>query len=141
MTNLTTVAVPAPVHGAFLAWLGAIAAGVVEAAVHISSEGVTVGGLALRMAIYALAVWTFVQMRRGRNWARLALTVVLGGLGTLSLVIEPVGWLLAGNSLGTAIADAGVADLAIATSRTAHLVAVVVAVVLMYQPAANRYFR
>lgn len=24
----------------------------------------------------------------------LALTVVLGGLGTLSLVIEPVGWLL-----------------------------------------------
>lgn len=141
-------AVPAPVHAAFLAWLVAIAAGVVEGAVHVSTElsaGTAFGdlgaGLALRAAIYALAIWTFVQMRNGRNWARLTLTVVLGGLGTLSLVLEPIGWLVAGNSLGTAVADASAADLLIATSRVAHLAAVVVGVVLMYRPAANRYFR
>jgi hypothetical protein len=148
MTSVLTRPAPAVVHRAFLAWLGAIAAGVVETVVYVGTElsqGAAVGGLAggvaLRAAIYTLAVWTFLRMRAGRNWARIALTVLLGGLGTLSLVIEPISWLAAGNSLGTAIADASASELVIAASRTAHVLAVLVGVVLMYRPAANRYFR
>ncbi len=140
--------VPAVVHGAFLAWVAAIVAGVVEAAVYVGSElstGADAGdlatGVAMRAAIYALAVWVFVQMRNGRNWARIALTVVLGIFGTLSLVIEPIGWLADGNSLGAAITEASAADLVISASRIAHVLAVPVGVALMYRPAANRYFR
>jgi len=137
--------VPAPVQAAFLAWLGAIAAGVVETAVWVAQEPWSLSdvgpGIAVRAAIYCAAVCVFVLMRAGRNWARLVLTVVLGVIGTLSLVIEPVGWLLDGNSLGDAIAGAGAADWLIAISRAAHLAAVAAGVVLMYRPAANRYFR
>jgi len=146
--SVITRPVPAVVHRAFLAWVGAIVAGVGEAAVHVGTElsagaapGGVAGGLALRAAIYTLAVWIFVQMRAGRNWARIALTVLLGGLGTLSLVVEPISWLAAGNSLGAAVADASAGELVIAFSRVAHVVAVLVGVALMYQPAANRYFR
>jgi hypothetical protein len=139
--NLVLKSVPAPVQGAFLAWLGAIAAGVAETAVRVGTEPWSFAEVALRVAIYCAAVCVFVLMRAGRNWARLVLTVVLGVVGTLSLVIEPVAWLADGNSLGDAIARAGAADWAIALSRGAHLAAVVVAMVLMYVPAANRYFR
>jgi hypothetical protein len=139
--NLVLKSVPAPVQGAFLAWLGAIAAGVVETAVWVGTESWSFAEVALRAAIYCAAVCVFVLMRAGRNWARLVLTVMLGVIGTLSLVIEPVAWLVDGNSLGDAIARADGTDWAIALSRGAHLAAVVVAVVLMYVPAANRYFR
>jgi hypothetical protein len=42
-----------------------------------------------------------MKMYRGKNWARIALTILLVGIGTLSLVIDPIKWLLKGNSLGT----------------------------------------
>jgi hypothetical protein len=39
-----------------------------------------------------------LRLREGRNWARLTLAVGLGIFGTLSLVVEPVRWLLDGGS-------------------------------------------
>jgi hypothetical protein len=67
--------------------------------------------------------------------------VLLGGFGTASLVIEPVSWLLAGGSAGLFLVTAETPALVAAVLRMAHLVAVFSALVLMFRPAANAWFR
>ncbi|MFG2036503.1 hypothetical protein [Dactylosporangium sp. NPDC048998] len=102
--------------------------------------GVVVGVL-VRCLVYAAVVVTAVLMLGGRRWARLALALVLGIVGTLSLVMEPVSWLLDGNSVTDLVRDAGVAWWLSAGARGVHILAVWGAVVLMFVPSANRYFR
>ena len=80
-------------------------------------------------------------MRLGKRWARLALAVLLGVIGTLSLVIDPISWLAGGNSLRDVFTEANVLFFLIAPIRTVHLAAVIAALVLMFLPAANTYFR
>ena len=46
--------------------------------------------------MFAFVGFLISYLRRGRNWARLSLAVLLGCFGTLSLVIGPVQWLAAG---------------------------------------------
>jgi hypothetical protein len=86
-------------------------------------------------------VYLAARLRQGRNWARIALAVLYGGFGTLSLLIGPVTWLAEGGSLADAMAAADWGSVLFAASRLVHLIAIISALVLMFQPAANDYIR
>ena len=82
--------------------LTAVAAGVIETIVRViyslfvssgSGGEADVTGVAIRVIIYIVVVYIIMQMRLGKRWARLAVAVLLGGIGTLSLVIDPILWL------------------------------------------------
>ncbi len=140
---------PRDVHVAFLLWLTAIAAGVAETVIHVidalsasSNSGTSIMvSVAIRLAIYSVLVYVMTQMRLGKNWARLVLAVLLGVFGTLSLVIGPISWLAEGNSLGALLAGADLLFILVASTRALHLASVAAALVLMFRPAANSYFR
>jgi hypothetical protein len=140
----TDTRAPAAVGAAFVMWLVAVGAGIFETVLVVASgqagDGAAVG-LTARTAVFLAAVLVALRMRAGRQWARLTLAVGLGVLGTLSLVVDPLRWLLDGNSLSHVLAESGPVDLAFGTSRVVHVVAVLSGCVLMFVPAANRYFR
>jgi hypothetical protein len=85
----------------------------------------------VRLASYAALALVMYRMRVGKNWARWTLALLLGIVGTLSLVGEPIGWLTNGTDVSAAIVAA----------RVAHLLCVLVAVPLMFVPSANAFFR
>jgi hypothetical protein len=91
--------------------------------------------------VYAVAVYIITRMRLGKRWARITLAVLLGGIGTLSLVIDPISWLAARNSLGEVFMQADLLFILIAPIRAVHLAAVIAALAFMFLPAANNYFR
>ncbi|MEV0198415.1 hypothetical protein [Nonomuraea sp. NPDC050691] len=139
---------PPAVVAAMSLWLFAVAAGAFEAVLIVSralSSGAAFGELlpqiAFRLAVFAAAVFLALRLRQGRNWARLTLAAGLGIFGTLSLVIEPARWLLDGGSIGEAVAAWAPMDFLFAGSRILHLLAVLGAVTLMFQPRANAFFR
>lgn len=125
-------------------WLVAVGAGVFETILVVGSgqagDGAAVG-VVVRTAVFVAAILVAFQMRAGRRWARWALTIGLGLLGTLSLVVDPVRWLLDGNSLGDLLAGASAVDLTFGISRGIHVAAVLAGCVLMFVPAANAFFR
>ncbi|TQM09593.1 hypothetical protein [Pseudonocardia kunmingensis] len=144
MTLTAPRAVPAPesVRLSVLLWLTAIAAGAAEALVYLLlPEPPTFPQLGARFAIYAVLTALVLSLRTGRNAARWAVAVLLGGVGTASLVIEPVSWLLDGGSPAAFLAGADVPTLLGAGLRVVHVVAVLTALVLMFRPAANAWFR
>jgi hypothetical protein len=141
---------PGEVRASFLLWLTAVAAGVLETIIRViyslsvgsgSGGGVDVTGLIIRLIVYTVAVYIIAQMRLGKRWARITLAVLLGGIGTLSLVIDPITWLAAGNSLSEVFTQADLLFFIIAPIRAVHLAAVIAALVFMFLPAANNYFR
>ncbi|MFD3694594.1 hypothetical protein ACFWUZ_00260 [Streptomyces sp. NPDC058646] len=140
---------PAAVRTAFVLWLTAVAAGAFETALmlgRLAADGeATAGGiapgLAVRLTVFTVAVLVAVRMRDGAGWARLVLAVGLGVFGTASLVAEPLGYLLDGGSVPAALTGADALDAVFGASRVLHLAAVLTAVVLMFRPAANAYFR
>jgi hypothetical protein len=144
------------VQASFLLWLTAVAAGILETSIRVidtfamnwASGGSgetdltgTISGVLIRLIVYTLVVYVITRMRLGNRWARLSLAVLLGGIGTLSLVIDPISWLAAGNSLSEVFTEANLLFFVIAPIRTVHLAAVIGALVLMFLPAANTYFR
>jgi hypothetical protein len=144
------------VQASFLLWLTAVAAGILETSIRVidtfamnwASGGSgetdltgTISGVLIRLIVYTLVVYVITRMRLGNRWARLSLAVLLGGIGTLSLVIDPISWLAAGNSLSEVFTEADLLFFLIAPIRTVHLGAVIGALVLMFLPAANTYFR
>jgi hypothetical protein len=146
---------PKEVRASFLLWLTAVAAGVLETIIRVidalamgaaSGSGGeadltgTISNVVIRVIVYALVVYLITQMRLGKNWARLTLAVLLGVIGTLSLVIDPISWLAAGNSLGEVFTEADLLFVLIAPIRAVHLAAVIAALVFMFLPA-NNYFR
>jgi hypothetical protein len=136
--------VPREVQASFLLWLTAVGAGVAETVIRVIGSlagGPDSSGLLARAVVYAAAVYVISQMRLGKRWARLTLAVVLGGIGTLSLVIDPISWLAAGNPLGEVFARADLLFAFVAPIRAVHLAAVIAALVFMFLPAANAYFR
>ena len=148
--------VPKEVQASFLLWLTAVAAGVLETILRVidalfmglaSGSGgeadVTgvISSVVIRVIIYTVAVYVVAQMRLGKRWARLTLAVLLGVIGTLSLVIDPISWLAAGNSLGEVFREADLLFIFIAPIRVVHLASVLAALVFMFLPAANTYFR
>jgi hypothetical protein len=148
--------VPKEVQASFLLWLSAVAAGVLETIIRTidasamgwiwGSGGETdatgvISGVVIRVIVYTLVVYIITRMRLGKRWARLSLAVLLGGIGTLSLVIDPILWLAGGNSLSEVFTQANLLFFLIVPIRSVHLVAVIAALALMFLPAANTYFR
>jgi hypothetical protein len=134
--------VPRPVRLAVAAWLTAIGAGVGETLVRLAMPDPPTGTeLAVRSAIYAGLALLVLALRTGRNAVRLALTVLLGGIGLSSLLVEPARWLLAGGSVVGFLGSADALTWAVVLIRVLHVGAVMVALVAMYRPAANAYFR
>jgi hypothetical protein len=144
MNRTAAPAVPAPesVRLSILLWLTAIAAGAGEALVYLlQPEPPTFAQLGARFTVYAVLTALVLSLRTGRNAVRWAVAVLLGGFGTVSLVIEPASWLLGGGSPGAFLAAADVPTLLGAGLRVVHVVAVLTALVLMFRPAANAWFR
>ena len=148
--------VPKEVQASFLLWLTAVAAGVLETILRVidalfmglaSGSGGeadltgVISSVVIRVIIYTVAVYVVAQMRLGKRWARLTLAVLLGVIGTLSLVIDPISWLAGGNSLGEVFREADLLFIFIAPIRVVHLASVLAALVFMFLPAANTYFR
>src|SRR5829696_8551926 len=148
--------VPKEVQASFLLWLSAVAAGVLETIIRVidsltiglasGSGGETdvtgaISNVVIRVIVYTLVVYIITRMRLGNRWARMTLAVLLGVIGTLSLVIDPISWLAGGNSLSEVFTQANLLFVLIAPIRTIHLAAVIAALVLMFLPAANTYFR
>ena len=136
--------VPTVVQVSFLLWLTAVAMGVLETVIRVVyslSGGPESSGLLIRVVVYTAAVYVIAQMRSGKRWARLTLAVLLGSIGTLSLVVDPISWLATGNSLGQVFAQADPLFYFVAPIRAVHLAAVIAALVFMFLPAANTYFR
>jgi hypothetical protein len=141
--------IPKQLQASYLLWLVAVAAGVFETALvvvdatfgEVGSPAEVAVGVTVRLLAFTGLVVLAVQLRRGRNWARVALAVLYGGLGTLSLVIGPVTWLAGGGSLTDAVAGADLGSVLFAASRVVHLGAVMAALVLLFHPAANAYLR
>ena len=141
--------VPGEVRASFLLWLTAVAAGGVETIVRVFyalsvQSGLDEGAIpsvVARVIVYVVVVYVIAQMRLGKGWARLTLAVLLGGIGTLSLVIDPISWLATGNLLREILTEADLLFFLVAPIRAIHLVAVFAALVFMFLPAANDYFR
>ena len=124
-------------------WLGAIATALIELFVKFTVEA---GGflnaitsswteLAIRFTAYALLLTLSFLMLAGRSSARWALLIIFGGLGTFSLVFEPVGWLLRGGSPIGFLASAEVSMWVMILSRIAHIACVWGAIFYMFRPA------
>ncbi|MFI6320872.1 hypothetical protein ACIBG8_25265 [Nonomuraea sp. NPDC050556] len=143
----THPAVPNTVTAAATLWFTAVAAGAFEASIAVS-HALTNGaafsdiaaGLGFRLAVFAGAIFVAVRLRQGHNWARVTLALTLGVFGTLSLVMEPIQWLLAGNSVPEFLAGADAFTLAMTVSRIIHINAVLGAVALMFSPPSNAFF-
>ena len=144
------VTAPNDVRASFVLWLAAVGAGVFETILAVIEAvsgqlalgiGGVIGGVSMRLLIFSVVVYVASRMLRGRNWARFVLAIGLGVLGTLSIVIGPVSWLAEGHPIGEFVAGADLMLLIFASSRVVHLSAVFAALVLMFRPAANDYFR
>src|SRR5215217_7268054 len=144
--------VPKEVQASFLLWLTAVGAGVLETIIRVidalaigwasGSGGETdVTGVVIRVIVYTLVVYIITRMRLGKRWARITLAVLLGVVGTLSLVIDLISWLAGGNSLSEVFTEANLLFFLIAPVRTVHLAAVIAALMFMFLPSANTYFR
>ncbi|MGN9785928.1 hypothetical protein ACTMTF_31190 [Nonomuraea sp. ZG12] len=140
---------PQTVHAAAILWLVAVAAGIFETVLAVTGllssgtagAGEVLSGVGLRVVVFGTACLLIWRMWQGRDWARWSLTGLLGVLGLLSMVVAPVQWLLAGGSITEAVAQAGVRDLLFGGSRALHVLAVLGAVTLMFQPRARDHFR
>jgi hypothetical protein len=64
---------------------------------EVGSAAEVAVGVAIRLLAFTGMVYLAAQLRRGRNWARIALAVLYGGFGTLSVVIGPITWLAEGG--------------------------------------------
>ncbi len=137
--------VPKDVRRSFVLWLTALAVGVVETTLAIITDDMVmihaVQMLMMRLVIMGVLAAVIIQMRRGKNWARVILALLLGGIGTVSLVYGPIEWLMARNSLAALLQNANVTFMLFAFVRTVHLAAVLTALVYMFRPGANAYFR
>jgi len=121
--------------GAIVSLLGAIFALIVGIfALTIGAAAAGLGGAAAGAIILVLAIIVFViaiielvivsRMRAGRNWARVVLTV----LGALSIASTIVQWAQDTGNAGTGFGSA------------VSVIIVLIAIILMYVPAANAYF-
>jgi hypothetical protein len=140
---------PRLLRASFWLWLLAVAAGlfettlvVVEAtAGDVGSVAKVALGVTVRLLAFTGLVYLAARLRQGRNWARIALAVLYGVFGTLSLVIGPVIWLAEGGSLAGTMAAADLGSVLFAASRLVHLGAIIAALILMFHPATNAYIR
>lgn len=137
---------PLAVRGATTLWFASIGAGVVESVLGVVgalADGSSVFGLLLQIAFRAIVYGgLFVVVdryfRHGVGWARWLLTGLLGTVGVASLLVGPIGWLLRDGEFGAL--DWSPSFMGFAAIRCVHLTAVVTAILLSFQPDANRWF-
>ena len=140
--SLRPARLPAPLRRSIAAWLVAVACGVTETLVRLAlPDPPTAGELVGRSVVYALVVASVLGLASGRATVRVAVAVLLGAVGTVSLIADPVGWLAAGGSPAAFLAAADGPTLLIVGLRTVHLLAVLIALVAMFHPRANAFFR
>jgi hypothetical protein len=140
---------PTQLRASFWLWLIAVAAGLFETTLvvidatagEVGSAAEVAVGVSIRLLAFTGLVYLAAQLRQGQNWARIALTVLYGGFGTLSLVIGPASWLAEGGSLAGAVEAADLGSVLFAASRLVHLAAIIAALILMFHPATNAYIR
>src|SRR5262245_7002472 len=108
MSNVANGAnAPREIRISYLLWLLAVAAGAFETVLVvvktlIQESGLShevIVGVTVRLIIFAVATYIIVQMGRGKNWARLSLTLLLGVLGSASLLISPISWFTEGHTV------------------------------------------
>ncbi|WP_350274268.1 hypothetical protein [Kribbella sp. HUAS MG21] len=137
---------PLAVRSATTLWFAAIGAGVVESVLGVLgalADGSSFFGLLLQVAFRAIVYGgLFVVVdryfRHGVGWSRWLLAGLLGTVGIASLVVGPVTWFLRDGDFGAL--DWSVSFVAFAAIRCVHLTAVVTAILLSFQPDANRWF-
>jgi hypothetical protein len=140
---------PRPLRTSFWLWLIAVVAGLFETTLvvvdatagQVGSAAEVAVGVTIRLVAFTGLAYLAAQVLQGRNWARIALAVLYGGFGTLSLVIGPISWLAEGGSLADALAAADLGSVLFAASRLVHVGAIIAALILMFHPAANAYIR
>lgn len=142
----TTRVRPRRITAAFWLWMLALTAGVFEAAISVTqalSAGEQFGSLlapiGIRLLAFVVLAVLALALRAGRGWSRYALLVLFTGLGTWSLVADPLTYLLDGGTVSDALAAATGWDAAFLVSRVVHILAVWTASVLMF--TAPSYFR
>lgn len=138
---------PRSVTLAFRALVAAVGFGVAETAVRgvgqfgQSAElGSLAAGWLLRTGIYAVVLVVAWRMLRGDRWARIALTVGIGVLGTASLLVEPFTAVAAAEHAADLLPEATVENVLVVIARVGHIGAVLIAVPAMYTPAARGWF-
>jgi hypothetical protein len=147
--SVRVVSAPANVRMAFWLWIAAIVTAILELVFRFVDDSrglvdaVAASGpeLALRFAAYALLLALATLMLRGGNIVRHLLIVIFGVFGTLSLVMEPIGWITDGGNVSEYLTDADWILWVIILSRIAHIIAVLGAVIFAYRGDSNAYFR
>ncbi|MGI5129446.1 hypothetical protein ACQEVB_21755 [Pseudonocardia sp. CA-107938] len=143
----TTAPAPARLPTELLAatsiWIAAVGAGVAEALVNVflMPDPPSTTQLLVRGTIYAGVLALILTLPTGRAAVRWALALLLGVVGTLSLVFEPIGWLADGGDVAAFLATADGPTLLVVALRVLHLAAVAAAMVLMFRPRAGAYVR
>lgn len=135
---------PATVRVAYVSWLAAVGAGVLETLLVVTGGGQQDGlpaGVAVRAVVFAAAVAVAWQMLSGRRWARVVLAAGLGVVGLASLLADPIIRLAEGHSVDALLSDSGPADLLFGAVRAVHVLAVLAATALMFTPPSNAWFR
>ncbi|MGY1865178.1 MULTISPECIES: hypothetical protein [Nocardia] len=138
---------PRAVRAAFIALVVALLAGAAEGVVRAvlafpeSDPASLAAGLGTRAAIYLLVLAVAVRLTYGDRWARLLITVGIGVFGLLSLIIEPLAAAMSAGELRDLFLDASAASLLLAALRTAHVIAVLIAIPALYTSTARRHFR
>ena len=141
-TGLARPSPPSTVTVSVALWLGAILAGVGEAFVRLAApDAPAPDELAVRFGIYLVLAVLVLALRRGHDAVRWTVAVLLGGLGTLSLVVEPFGYLATGGSAGAFLATANGPELVAAGLRGLHVAEVLVALALLFHPSSTAFFR
>ncbi|WP_330228107.1 hypothetical protein OHA40_18080 [Nocardia sp. NBC_00508] len=137
---------PRPVRVAFSALVVALLAGIAEAIVRAAlafdeaDPADLATGFGMRLAIYLAVLAVAVRVTRGDRWARLVITVGIGGFGLLSLIIEPLAEAISAKELRDLFADLTPASVSLGVFRAVHVAAVLIAIPALYTRPARRYF-
>jgi hypothetical protein len=147
---------PKEVHQAFLAFLAYMAIGLLSSIVGIVFAGIllssisagtglggigiggAVVGLIISLIIYAAILFVMIQMRAGRNWARITLAV-LAGIGLLFGVIGLIGG-VAGIGLLSSVYGSAVYPIISTLLSLVQVAALAAGLFLMFRPSAKTYF-
>lgn len=141
--------IPSSVRLAFWFWMAAIVTAIIELAIRLLAdprglaETIAASGteLMVRGCAYVLLLMLACLVLWGSNLARHLLTAIYGAIGTFSLVVEPISWMIDGGNVVGFLAEADAAQWLITISRTAHIAAVLGGVWFGYRSDASNFFR
>lgn len=140
---------PRAVRWSISLWVCAVAAGVGETLVQVARtalgalppDGLAVQVL-MRVLVYTAVLLLVLRLRRGERAVRLAVAVLVGGVGTLSMIGQPIIAVAQGVAWSDAWLDgSGAWAWTFAALRAVHVVAVLGGLVLLFVPASNGFFR